>query len=129
MLDAEVVPVAAADVEVEVDFDEVADVEVDVDDEDDSALESLKELWLINMEQNASPSDCIMQSYPNGQQLSEPHVDSALDRDVVKIADLGKAVIFCFWMSHEMVLMLLQSWSFSQHIAEDPSSIDIHWAS
>lgn len=32
-------------------------------------------------------------------------------------------------MSHAMVWMLLQSWSSVQHIAEDPSSIDIHLAS
>lgn len=98
MLDDRVVPVAAAEVEVEVDFDvDVADAEVDVDEEeDDCALEPLKELWLINMEQNVSPLDCVMQSYPKGQQLLRPHVESVLDSDVVKMAEFGKAVTFCF---------------------------------
>ncbi len=64
ILDESVAPVVTEDVEIEVDFEvDVADVGVDVDEEsDDCALEPLKELWLINMEQYESPLDCVKQS-------------------------------------------------------------------
>ena len=94
MLEDRLVVLATADIPVEVDL-EAGDAVVEDEAAEDSCLESLRELLLTSMEQNACPSDCVRQSYPKGQQ-SSPQVERVLERDVVRTAESGKAVTLYF---------------------------------